>query len=235
MFFEIKNLVVKYGKSSALKGISLEVNKDEIVTLIGSNGAGKTTTLKAISGIVRPGSGEIIFINKRIEKTSPHEILRLGIAQIPEGRRTFSTMSVLENMEMGAYSRKNKREIKRDLEHMYEYFPILGTRRKQHAGSLSGGEQQMLAIARALMSSPKLLLMDEPSLGLAPVLVREVGNIIKNINRDGMSIILVEQNARMALRVAHRAYVLEVGQIALKGDAKDLLYDEHVKKAYLGG
>jgi len=235
MLLEVKNLRVHYGKAEALKGISIGVEEGAIVTLIGANGAGKTTTLRTISGIKVPTSGEIWFEGKRIDGVPSHDIVRLGIGHIPEGRRLFATMTVLENLEVGSYRRKDRRGIARDLEKIYEHFPVLKERRGQAAGSLSGGEQQMLATARALMTSPKLLLMDEPSLGLSPILVEEVGNIITDINRDGVSIILVEQNARMALRLADKAYVLEVGSIALEGDAKKLASDEHVKKAYLGG
>jgi len=235
MLLEVKNLRVHYGKAEALKGISLGVDEGKIVTLIGANGAGKTTTLRTISGVKVPTSGEIWYQGKRIDGVPLHEIVRLGIAHIPEGRRVFATMTVLDNLQLGAYLRKDKREIARDLEKIFEHFPVLKERLGQPAGSLSGGEQQMLATARALMTSPKLLLMDEPSLGLSPILVEEVGNIVTDINRGGVSVILVEQNARMALRLADKAYVLEVGSIALEGNAKELANDEHVKKAYLGG
>jgi len=235
MLLEVKNLRVHYGKAEALKGISLGVDEGKIVTLIGANGAGKTTTLRTISGVKVPTSGEIWYQGKRIDGMPLHEIVRLGIAHIPEGRRVFATMTVLDNLQLGAYLRKDKREIARDLEKIFEHFPVLKERLGQPAGSLSGGEQQMLATARALMTSPKLLLMDEPSLGLSPILVEEVGNIVTDINRGGVSVILVEQNARMALRLADKAYVLEVGSIALEGNAKELANDEHVKKAYLGG
>jgi branched-chain amino acid transport system ATP-binding protein len=235
MLLEVKNLRVHYGKAEALKGISLGVDEGKIVTLIGANGAGKTTTLRTISGIKLPTSGEIWFEGKQIDGMPLHEIVRLGIAHIPEGRRVFATMTVLENLQLGAYLRRDKHEIARDLENIFEHFPALKGRLGQPAGSLSGGEQQMLATARALMTSPKLLLMDEPSLGLSPILVEEVANIITDINRGGVSIILVEQNARMALRLAEKAYVLEVGRVALEGNAKELANDEHMKKAYLGG
>jgi branched-chain amino acid transport system ATP-binding protein len=235
MLLEVRNLRVHYGKAEALKGISLGVEEGTIITLIGANGAGKTTTLRTISGLKAPTSGEIWFQGKRIDGMPPNVIVTLGIAHVPEGRRIFAPMTVLENLEMGAYVRKDRHEVARNLERIFEHFPVLKQRRGQQAGSLSGGEQQMLAVARALMASPKLLLMDEPSLGLSPVLVEEVGNIITDINRGGVSIILVEQNARMALMLAHRGYVLEVGSIALEGDAKELANDEHVKKAYLGG
>jgi branched-chain amino acid transport system ATP-binding protein len=235
MLLEVKNIRVHYGKAEALRGVSLRVDEGEIITLIGANGAGKTTTLSTISGIVPPTSGEIWFKGKRINGMPPHAILRLGIAHIPEGRRVFATMTVLENLETGAYLRKDKRAISKDLDNIYESFPVLKARRGQAAGSLSGGEQQMLAIGRALMANPRLLLMDEPSLGLSPVLVDEVGDIVRDINRSGVTIVLVEQNARMALRLANRVYVLEVGSITLEGDTDNLLHDEYVQKAYLGG
>lgn len=231
---EVKDLVVHYEKAEALKGISIQIDQGKIVTLIGANGAGKTTTLRTISGLKSPTSGQIWFEGKQIVGMPLHEIVRLGVAQVPEGRRVFATMTVLENLQMGAYLRKDKREITKDLENIYEHFPALRTRLGQPAGSLSGGEQQMLATTRALMTSPKLLLMDEPSMGLSPILVGEVGKIIKDINSDGISIILVEQNARMALNIAHYCYVLEVGRIATQGTGEALCSDEDVKKAYLG-
>ncbi|MBA7685952.1 High-affinity branched-chain amino acid transport ATP-binding protein LivF [subsurface metagenome] len=235
MLLEIKDLKVHYGKAEALKGISMGIEEGTIVTLIGANGAGKTTTLRTISGAKAPTSGKIWFQGERIDDLPPHEIARRGIAHVPEGRRVLATMTVLENLEMGAYLRKDKSGIARDLENIYEHFPVLKERRRQMAGSLSGGEQQMLATARAMMAGPKLLLMDEPSMGLSPVLVEEVGKMITNINQTGVTIMLVEQNARIALRLADRAYVLEVGNIVLAGEAKELINDEHVKKAYLGG
>lgn len=235
MLLEIKDLKVHYGKAEALKGISMGIEEGTIVTLIGANGAGKTTTLRTISGAKAPTSGKIWFQGERIDDLPPHEIARRGIAHVPEGRRILATMTVLENLEMGAYLRKDKSGIARDLENLYEHFPVLKERRRQMAGSLSGGEQQMLATARAMMAGPKLLLMDEPSMGLSPVLVEEVGKMITNINQTGVTIMLVEQNARIALRLADRAYVLEVGNIVLAGEAKELINDEHVKKAYLGG
>jgi branched-chain amino acid transport system ATP-binding protein len=235
MLLEIKNIRVHYGKAEALKGISLQVDEGEIITLIGANGAGKTTTLRTVSGILKPTSGEIWVRAQKINGMAPYRILRLGIAHIPEGRRVFDTMTVLENLEMGAYLRKDKHAIARDLDKIYKNFPILEERRLQAAGSLSGGEQQMLAIGRALMANPRLLLMDEPSSGLSPLLVDEVGIIIRNINQSGVTVVLVEQNARMALKLANRAYVLETGSITLEGSTIDLLQDEHVKKAYLGG
>ncbi|MBP1723692.1 MAG: transporter ATP-binding protein [Deltaproteobacteria bacterium] len=234
-WFRIHNLRIYYGRVEALKGISLGVDQGTIVTLIGANGAGKSTALRAISGLVRPASGEIVFQGKRIDAFSPQEVVRGGIAHVPEGRRVFPFMTVRENLNMGAFRRKDKEEIKKNLEGVFEHFPILRERRSQRAGSLSGGEQQMLAIGRALMSQPTLLLLDEPSLGLAPLMVREVGRIIGEINQRQVGIILVEQNARMALRIAHKGYVLETGSIVLQGPASDLIDNEHVKKAYLGG
>jgi len=235
MLLEIKDLRVHYGSAEALRGISLSVDEGAIVALIGANGAGKTTTLRTISGLKVPTSGEIWFQGRRIDGMPAHHIVKLGIAHIPEGRIVFAPMTVLDNLRMGTYLRKDRQQIAKDLDIMYEHFPVLKERRGQQAGSLSGGEQQMLAIARALMAGPKLLLMDEPSMGLSPILVEAVGNIISDINKSGISIILVEQNARMALSLANTAYVLEVGSITLGGDAKELSNDERVKKAYLGG
>jgi branched-chain amino acid transport system ATP-binding protein len=234
MLLEMTDVAVRYGKATALRGLSLFVNEGEIVTLIGSNGAGKTTTLRAISGLKTPEWGEIRFKDRVINGIPPYAIVRMGIAHVPEGRRVFSDLSVEENLELGAYLRRDKQAIARDFERTYTSFPILKERRKQHAGSLSGGEQQMLAIARALMTSPTLLLLDEPSLGLSPLFVKEVAKIIRDINRQGVTIILIEQNAKMALRLAHRAYVLEVGNLLTQGKASDLAKDETVKKAYLG-
>lgn len=234
MLLEIKDLRVHYGKAEALKGISLSVDEGAIVALIGANGAGKTTTLRTMSGLKVPTSGEIWFQDKRIDGMPAHAIVKLGIGHIPEGRIVMAPMTVLDNLKLGAYLRKDKHQIARDLDIMYERFPVLKERHKQLAGSLSGGEQQMLAIARALMTRPKLLLMDEPSMGLSPILVEQVGNIIRDINEGGIGIILVEQNARMALGLANKAYILEVGSITLEGDAKELANDERVKKAYLG-
>jgi len=230
----MKNVRVMYGKAEALKNISIEAAGGEIVTLIGSNGAGKTTTLRVICGLKALITGEIYFRTRRINGMLPHDIVKMGIAHVPEGRRVFSAMTVRENLELGAYLRKDKHKIAEDLENIYRSFPVLKERDKQMAGSLSGGEQQMLAMGRALMTSPTLLLLDEPSLGLSPLLVREVASIIININRSGVSIILIEQNARMALKLAHKAYILEVGKIVLQGKAKDLANDEKMKKAYLG-
>jgi branched-chain amino acid transport system ATP-binding protein len=234
MLLELRDVVVRYGKATALQGISMDIRRDEIVSLIGSNGAGKTTTLRAISGLNVPYSGEIRFQGMRINGVEPHEIVRMGVAHVPEGRRVFGPMTVEENLELGAYLRRDRAGIARDFERMYESFPRLKERRRQAAGSLSGGEQQMLAIARALMTSPGVILLDEPSLGLSPILVREVGRIISRINAQGVTVILIEQNARMALRLAHRAYILELGRIILEGNARELARNEGVKKAYLG-
>jgi branched-chain amino acid transport system ATP-binding protein len=235
MLLEIKNLMVHYGRAEVLKGISVVMEEGSIVTLIGANGAGKTTTLRTISGLKKPSAGEISFYNERIEGIPAHQIVKKGITQIPEGRMVFAPMSVLDNLKMGAHLRKDREGIAKDLEDIFLHFPILKQRLKQHAESLSGGEQQMLAMARALMARPKLLLMDEPSMGLAPILVEEVGKIIKDINQSGVSIMLVEQNARMALNLANMAYIIEVGSIVSEGEAKDLAVDDKVKKAYLGG
>jgi len=232
---QIKDIDVYYGSIHALKKLSLEVEQGSIVTLIGANGAGKTTTLNTISGILRPRNGTIIYKGTDITKVPPEKIVGLGISQVPEGRRVFSTMTVLENLEMGAYLRRDKKEIQTDMETVYGRFPRLEERRKQLAGTLSGGEQQMLAIGRALMARPELMLMDEPSMGLAPLLVKEIFSIIKDINERGTTILLVEQNANMALSIAHKAFVIETGEIVLQGTAEQLLKSEDVKKAYLGG
>ncbi len=234
MFLQVNDISVRYGKAEALRSVSMEADKGEIVSLIGSNGAGKTTTLKSISGLVPYHTGEILFQGKRLNGVAPHEIVRMGIAHVPEGRRVFSTMTVTENLELGAYLRNDRTGVARDLDRIYESFPVLRDRARQKAGSLSGGEQQMLAIARALMTSPTVLLLDEPSLGLSPKLVREVGRIVSTINKQGVTIVLIEQNARMALRLSHRAYILELGRIVLEGDARELMHDEKVRKAYLG-
>ena len=235
MLLEISDLDVHYGKAQAIKRVSMGVDEGKIITLIGANGAGKTTILRTISGLKKPTSGDIRFEGNSIVGLSLHEVVRLGIAHVPEGRRGFATMTVFENLQMGAYLRKDKRGIVEDLEKIYEHFPVLKARLGQPAGSLSGGEQQMLATTRALMTTPRLLLMDEPSMGLSPILVEEVGKIIQDINHDGISIILVEQNARMALNTAHYCYVLEVGNITMQGTGADLSSNEDVKKAYLGG
>ena len=235
MHLEIKDLHVHYGKIEAIKGISVTVNQGEIVTLIGANGAGKTTTLKTISGLRPVSSGQIIFDGQDISKVPAHERVHLGISQAPEGRGIFPGMTVLENLEMGKYHLKMKRaEIEQDLENVYHLFPRLKERVSQTGGTLSGGEQQMLAIGRALMARPKVLLPDEPSMGLAPQMIANIFRIITEINKQGVTILLVEQNAQQALSRAHRAYVLEIGKITKEANAKDLLNDPHVKSAYLG-
>jgi branched-chain amino acid transport system ATP-binding protein len=235
MLLEIRDLRVCYGRAEAIKGISIGVAQGSVVSIVGANGAGKTTILRTLSGLKRPTSGEMRFEGKRIDGEPPYAIVKLGIAHIPEGRIVFAPMTVLDNLRMGAYLREDREGIIADLNAMYRHFPVLQKRSRQLAGSLSGGEQQMLAIARALMARPKLLLMDEPSMGLSPKLVAEVGDIIRDIHKRRVSIILVEQNARLALKLSDRAYVLEVGRITLEGDAAELAKDERVKKAYLGG
>ena len=231
---EVKDLYVNYGAVEAIKGISFQVNPGEIVTLIGANGAGKTTTLHTISGLTKAKSGSITYNGKDLLKTEPSKIITLGIAHVPEGRHVFPEMSVEDNLMMGAYISKIKDEIQAVAKDVYEKFPRLHERRKQLAGTLSGGEQQMLAVGRALMSKPSIILMDEPSMGLSPLLVKEVFAIIKEIHAAGITVLLNEQNARMALSIADRAYVLETGTISISGDAQELLRDERVKKAYLG-
>lgn len=235
MLLEIEDLEVHYGKAETLKAISLHVDEGEVVSIIGANGAGKTTVLRTISGLKKPTSGEIRFQGKRIDGKPAHEVTRLGIAHIPAGRMVFAPMTVLDNLKTGAHLQKDKLQVARDLDTVYHHFPVLKDRSSQLAGSLSGGEQQMLAVGRALMADPKLLLMDEPSIGLSPMLVAEISRIISVINEAGISIILVEQNARVALRLAKRAYVLQLGTIVLEGDASELINNELVKKAYLGG
>ena len=232
---KIENLHIKYGAIHAVKGIDIEVNEGEIVTLIGANGAGKTSILKALSGLVKPSEGTITYDGKVLNKKSAQDIMKAGISHVPEGRRIFADMTVLENLELGAYQRKDKEGIKKDLEAIYERFPILKDRSKQAAGTLSGGEQQMLAMGRALMANPKILLLDEPSMGLAPILVKEIFSIIKDINAKGTTILLVEQNARMALSVATRAYVMETGKIVMSGTGQELADSDEIQKAYLGG
>ena len=232
---ELKNLQTFYGNIHALKDVSMKVSEGEIITLIGANGAGKTTTLMSICGIVPPRSGDILFMGKPIHELSPNEIVSLGISQVPEGRRIFPYLTVTENLDMGAFLRSDKDRIKRDMDYIFELFPILAERRHQAGGTLSGGEQQMLAISRGLMARPMLLLMDEPSLGLAPLVVKQIFEIIKKINvENNTTIFLVEQNANLALKVAHRGYVMETGRITLTDSAEKLLADEKVKKAYLG-
>jgi branched-chain amino acid transport system ATP-binding protein len=234
VILKLENVHTFYGTIEALKGISIEVCEGEIVTLIGANGAGKSTTLRSINGLNHPREGTITFQGTDITDTAPHEIVRMGISQSPEGRRVFSRMSVVENLEMGAYQRDNRREIAEDLERVYTLFPRLQERRGQKAGTLSGGEQQMLAIGRALMARPKLLLLDEPSMGLAPIFVEKIFEIVEEINQQGTPILLVEQNALMALETADRGYVLETGHVALADDAKVLRDNEQVRKTYLG-
>ena len=232
---EASGISVRYGAVRALRDVSFSIARGEIVALIGANGAGKSTTLNALSGLVPLKSGSIRFEGEEISRLAPHQIVRRGISQVPEGRRIFANMTVEENLELGAYIRSDKPGIRKDIDKVFERFPRLGERRKQIAGTLSGGEQQMLAIGRGLMSQPRLLLLDEPSMGLAPLLVKEIFSIIKEINASGTTILLVEQNANMALSIAHQAYVLETGRIILSGSAKELAESEEVRKAYLGG
>ncbi|MBO5999460.1 MAG: ABC transporter ATP-binding protein [Lachnospiraceae bacterium] len=232
---KVENLKVQYGMIEAIKGISFEVGDGEIVTLIGANGAGKTTTMHAISGLVKPSAGSIMLDDKELTKTAPHKIVEMGLAQVPEGRRVFAQQTVEENLSLGAYTRKDKEGIEKDLEEVFTLFPRLKERRTQTAGTLSGGEQQMLAMGRALMAKPSIVLMDEPSMGLSPLLVSEIFRIIEEINKKGTTVLLVEQNAKRALAIADRAYVLETGRITLSGTGEELANDERVKKAYLGG
>jgi branched-chain amino acid transport system ATP-binding protein len=234
MLLEVNNLNVYYGAIHALQGINFNVNEGEVVTLIGANGAGKSTTLNTISGLLRPREGSIKFRDKDITLTPAEEIVKKGICQAPEGRKIFAVLTVLENLEMGAYTKSDKTEINKSLQRVFRSFPRLKERQSQLGGTLSGGEQQMLAIGRAMMSQPHLLLLDEPSMGLSPILVEEIFNIIQEINSQGTSILLVEQNAQMALSVAHRGYVLETGRVVLEGKSTDLLSDPQVAKAYLG-
>ena len=231
---EVKDLNVYYGMIQALKGISFEVNEGEVIALIGANGAGKTTTLHALTGLVPAKTGSILFEGQDIRKIPAHKIVSMGMAHVPEGRRVFAQLSVYENLKMGAYTRKDKEEIKQTLEMVYKRFPRLEERKNQLAGTLSGGEQQMLAMGRALMSHPKIILMDEPSMGLSPIFVNEIFDIIQEVSKSGTTVLLVEQNAKKALSIADRAYVLETGKIALSGDAKELMNDDSIKKAYLG-
>lgn len=232
---KVNNIDVFYGNIHALKDISLEVNEGEIVTLIGANGAGKSTLLKTLSGLLKPKQGTILYYTQQIAGKPAQGIVKSGISHVPEGRRVFANMSVEENLELGAYLRNDRDGIKKDMNYVYELFPILDERRKQLSGTLSGGEQQMLAMGRALMAKPKLLLLDEPSMGLAPLVVKKIFEIIKMINSQGTTVLLVEQNANMALSIADRAYVLETGKIVLAGTAKELQESEQVKAAYLGG
>ncbi len=231
---EINDLHVNYGMISALKGISFEVNEGEVIALIGANGAGKTTTLHAVTGLIPAKSGSIKLGGKELTKTPAHKIVQMGMAHVPEGRRIFQQLSVLDNLKLGAYTRKDKSNIDKDMKMVYERFPRLAERKSQIAGTLSGGEQQMLAMGRALMSNPKIIVMDEPSMGLSPILVSEIFDIITSIRKDGTTVLLVEQNAKKALSIADRAYVLETGKIVLSGKASDLINDESIKKAYLG-
>lgn len=231
----VKDLQVSYGAIRALKGISFDVKEGEIVTLIGANGAGKSTTLRTISGLIRPTSGSITFLGQDIVSITPDNIVKAGIAHVPEGRRIFANLSVMENLELAAWLRKDKDGVKKDFARVFTLFPRLEERRKQRSGTLSGGEQQMLAIGRALMTNGKLVLLDEPSMGLAPVLVQEIFRIIREINQQGTTILLVEQNARMALKTANRAYVMQTGEIVLSGIAAELAANQEVQKAYLAG
>lgn len=232
---ELRDIHTYYGNIEALKGVSLTISEGEIITLIGANGAGKSTTLMSICGVVPPRQGDVVFEGKSISTTSPNDIVSLGICQVPEGRRIFPYLSVVENLDMGAFLRRDKEAIREDMEYVFELFPILAQRRHQAGGTLSGGEQQMLAISRAIMARPRLLLLDEPSLGLAPLVVRQIFDIIEKINSENRTtIFLVEQNANIALKIAHRGYVMENGRITLSDSASNLLANEEVKKAYLG-
>jgi branched-chain amino acid transport system ATP-binding protein len=232
---KVNGIDVFYGNIHALKGVSLEINEGEIVTLIGANGAGKSTLLKTLSGLLKPKKGTIEYLGNSISGKAPQSIVKVGISHVPEGRRVFANMSVEENLELGAYLRKDSKEIRKDIQSVYDLFPRLQERRKQLSGTLSGGEQQMLAMGRAIMAKPKLLLLDEPSMGLAPLMVKTIFQIIEKINQDGTTILLVEQNANMALSVANRAYVIETGRVGISGTAAELQASEEIKKAYLGG
>lgn len=234
MLLSINNIQVHYHKVAALKGIDLKLREGDIITLIGSNGAGKSTTLRTVSGLVKPSAGEIEFNGQRIDGLPPDKILKLGIAHVPEGRRIFPGLSALENLRLGAFTRRDKEGVEKDLRRVFEHFPVLEQRKHQLAKTMSGGEQQMLSIGRALMAKPRVLLLDEPSLGLAPVIVQEIARILREINDNGVSVILVEQNAEMALELSRYGYVLETGRIALHGEASGLMNNEHVRKAYLG-
>lgn len=231
---EVKDIEVYYGVIQAIKGISFEVNEGEVIALIGANGAGKTTTLHTITGLLSPKKGSVTFEGQDITKVPAHKIVSLGMAHVPEGRRVFAELTVYQNLKMGAYTRKDKAEIEETLQMVYKRFPRLEERKNQLAGTLSGGEQQMLAMGRALMSHPKIIVMDEPSMGLSPILVNEIFDIIKEVSASGTTVLLVEQNAKKALSIADRAYVLETGKIVLEGDAKELMNDDSIKKAYLG-
>lgn len=231
---EVKDLEVYYGMIQAIKGISFEVNQGEVIALIGANGAGKTTTLHTITGLLSPKKGSVLFEGQDITKVPAHKIVSMGMAHVPEGRRVFSQLSVYENLKLGAYTRKDRSNIDKELQSIYERFPRLAERKNQLAGTLSGGEQQMLAMGRALMSKPSIVLMDEPSMGLSPILVNEIFDIIESISKSGTTVLLVEQNAKKALSIADKAYVLETGKVVLEGNAKDLLENDSIKKAYLG-
>ncbi len=231
---KIENLQVYYGFINAIKGVSFEVNEGEIIALIGANGAGKTTILHTVTGLITPKSGKIEFEGVNLVKTPAHKIVSLGMSHVPEGRRIFQQLSVYDNLRLGAFTLTDKKQIEKNFEYVYHHFPVLAERKKQIAGTLSGGEQQMLAMGRALMTNPKMLLMDEPSMGLSPIFVNEIFHIIGEVSRDGTTVLLVEQNAKKALSIADRAYVLEAGRISLEGKASDLINDENVKKAYLG-
>lgn len=231
---EVKDLQVYYGMIQAIKGISFEVNKGEVIALIGANGAGKTTILHTITGLLSPKSGSVLYNGTDITKCPGHKIVSMGMAHVPEGRRVFTNLTVLQNLKLGAYTRKDKKEIEETLQKVYERFPRLEERKNQVAGTLSGGEQQMLAMGRALMSHPQIILMDEPSMGLSPIFVNEIFDIIKEVSKGGTTVLLVEQNAKKALSIADRAYVLETGNIVLEGAAKELLHNDSIRKAYLG-
>ena len=231
----VENLAVNYGMINAVRGVNFEVNQGEIVSLIGANGAGKSTILRTVSGLIKPASGTLTYEGQNITKTNAQKIVQLGISHVPEGRHVFKGLSVRENLEMGAFLRKDRANIEEDIQAVYDRFPDLGERQKQDASSLSGGEQQMLAMGRALMSKPKLLLLDEPSMGLAPIFIQEIFNIIQQIQAQGTTVLLIEQNAKMALSIASRGYVLETGKIVLSGTGQELLESDAVQKAYLGG
>ncbi len=231
----VENLAVNYGMINAVRGVNFEVNQGEIVSLIGANGAGKSTILRTISGLIKPASGTLTYEGQNITKTNAQKIVQLGISHVPEGRHVFKGLSVRENLEMGAFLRKDRANIEEDIQAVYDRFPVLGERQKQDASTLSGGEQQMLAMGRALMSKPKLLLLDEPSMGLAPIFIQEIFNIIQQIQAQGTTVLLIEQNAKMALSIASRGYVLETGKIVLSGTGQELLESDAVQKAYLGG